>query len=100
MSNKSPLLLAIGGALAVMSLTNPSESQYLEYSTENLCRRFDEPYKTACRVGIFAQKDNLQRAIDASTDRHNLLIGSLYTTELPGVKIQTVGILGNFVTLP
>ncbi len=98
--SKKKVLLPLFGVVALMAFTNPNKNQYLEYSSRELCRRLKDPYKTLCRVGFVAQKNKLREFIEVSTDRKNLLIGSVYTTEIPGVKVHTVGVFGNFLTLP
>jgi Domain of unknown function (DUF4359) len=34
----------------------------------------------------------------AAIDRQNLLVFSIYTTEIPGKTFTTVGVFGNFLT--
>ncbi|MGK7892859.1 MAG: DUF4359 domain-containing protein [Xenococcus sp. (in: cyanobacteria)] len=82
-----------------MVFTNPSKNQYVEYSSTELCHRLKNPYKTVCRGTLYFHGKSVKKIIEVSTDKKNLLVGSIYTTEIPGVKVHTVAMFGNFFTL-
>jgi hypothetical protein len=114
--NKLVIALVGLGAIAVgMGFTNPQKEQYLDYASGKLatdvkalvCKPQDSPellkdfnslIANACKSGIDLQKDLAKVAIDSATRHENMLLFSIYTTEFPGKKYQTVGIFGNFFT--
>jgi hypothetical protein len=103
---------AIGLAVfaTIMGVTNPQQTVYTEYASELLIGKAE---KLACeKVGLCEKaaampvmaknliKDQLLKpAIEASTQRQNLGVFSIYTTEVPGVAtIKTLSAFGNFFT--
>ncbi len=114
--NKLVIALAgLGAIAAAMGFTNPQKEQYLDYASAKwandvkavVCKTQDSPellkdlnslINNACKSGIDLQKDLAKVAIDSATRQENMLFFSIYTTEFPGKKYQTVGILGNFFT--
>jgi hypothetical protein len=102
--------LVLAGVAAVLGVTNPGQTAYLEYASERL---LDKGSKLACEKASLCDSARsmpvvaknllknqiLKPAIEASTQQRNLGVFSVYTTELPGVaKIGTLGALGHFFT--
>jgi Domain of unknown function (DUF4359) len=108
-------LVGLGAIAAGMGFTNPQKEQYLDYASaklateakEAVCKPKNSPellkdlnslINNACKSGIDLQKDLAKVAIDSATRQENMLLFSIYTTEFPGKKYQTVGVFGNFFT--
>lgn len=113
------VLLSLGMAMAV---TNPDEGAYREYASgrlteyvkENVCQK--APFIEArCASLVDNERSRLTRAIADSTQQHNFVFFSLYTTEvslnelvpawiatavpaLPSYQFETVGVFQNFYT--
>lgn len=102
--------IALGVMAAIMGFTNPSQEVYTEYASEKLLAHAD---KMACeKVSLCDSIDSLpvaaknviknqilKPAIETSSQRQNLGVLSIYTTEVPGVaKIRTIGAFGHFLT--
>ncbi|NJM27704.1 MAG: DUF4359 domain-containing protein [Pseudanabaena sp. RU_4_16] len=104
-------LVGLGAIAAAMGFTNPQKEQFLEYASTKLATEaknavckpqnssdLNSLIANACKSGIDLQKDLAKVAIDSATRQENMLLFSIYTTEFPGKKYQTVGIFGNFFT--
>lgn len=102
--------IALGVVAGIMGFTNPPQELYTEYASEKLLAHAD---KMACeKVSLCESIDSLpvaaknvlknqilKPAIETSTQRQNLGLLSIYTTEVPGVaKIKTLGAFGHFLT--
>ena len=102
--------IALGVIAGMMGFTNPSQELYTEYAAERLLAHAD---KIACeKISLCDSIDSLpvaarniiknqilKPAIETSSQRQNLGVFSIYTTEVPGVaKIRTIGALGHFLT--
>lgn len=108
-------LLLFGG---VMFFSNPNEDSYASYAANKiskeipdaLCKTPELPLwlrnigKTAadtCKSGLKAiatDNNGFEELITQSTKRDNYQLISIYTTELPGYTVKTVGAFGNFIT--
>jgi hypothetical protein len=49
---------------------------------------------------LTSQRDRIESLLDNTTQRQNLGVVSIYTTELGKKSYQTARAFGNFVTLP
>jgi Domain of unknown function (DUF4359) len=102
--------IALGAIAAIMGFTNPQQQLYTEYASEKLLAKAD---KIACeKISLCESIDSLpvvgknmiknqilKPAIEVSTQRQNLGVLSIYTTEVPGIaKISTLGAFGHFLT--
>lgn len=109
--------LLLGG---VMFFSNPNEDTYASYATKKLSneipnsickqpelplwlRNFGKTTSDACKSGLAAgigtQGNSFKEFIAQSTKRDNYQVISIYTTEIPGYTVKTVGAFGNFITL-
>jgi ribulose kinase len=108
-------LIGAGTIVAVMGFTNPQKEKYLDYAStkladeakESVCKtqnssdvlkKLNDLVSDACKSGIDKHKDLAKGAIDSVTSQENMVIFSIYTTDLPNKKYKTLGILGNFFT--
>ncbi len=109
--------LALALLAVVMGLTNPVREEYLSYASEKLATELKTSFckesqmrdflgtvgsslAGACKALVTSQRDGMERFIDNSTTRQNLLLFSIYTTELSGKNYRTIGAFGNFLTFP
>lgn len=106
--------IAIAVVAAAMIVTNPNRPAYLKYASNQLATGINPRncnYSTAtfnvnsqCQksknVATIAKTENesLQDFIFQVTERHNLILLSLYTTELSGKKYRTLAAFGVFLT--
>jgi hypothetical protein len=87
--------------LGVMSVTNPSRDKYSSYYVRTLNR---ECNKTNIILGAICTWINgtagnsIERLVDSQTERYNLLLFSVYKTQLLGqYETTTIGVLDNFM---
>jgi len=100
------LSLLAGG----MAFTNPGRDKYLTYASGVLETEFKNTVRNDSRVPkalsgvaetlLTSQRGSIESLLDNTTQRQNLGVVSIYTTELGKKSYQTVGAFGNFVTLP
>lgn len=121
-----PKLLVIGLTIATISMavaTNPDEPAYLNYAAGQFGDRFDalcgeielpdvlEGLKgiaqDTCNAAAGAGRDltiagqsPVATAIGAATERQNFGVFSLYQTQALNQEITTIGVFGQFLTLP
>jgi Domain of unknown function (DUF4359) len=109
-------LVALG---TVMLLTNPSKADYTDYAYNTLktqiqdamCKGPELPKflqsagavagnfcKNAIATGAVVTRGDIKNVIENTTSRQNLLILSLYTTDISGYTVRSVGAFGNFLT--
>lgn len=101
----------------VMGFTNPPREEYLSYASgtmatelkQSMCKEsripeflgdFAQSLVGACKSVLTSERNTIERLIDNSTHRQNLIIFSIYTTEIVGHKYHTIGAFGNFLTIP
>lgn len=111
---KGAIALAI--LAGVMGFSNPPREDYLHYASDKLSTRIKDSNCQESKIPEFMKdlsgsivggcqflvttpgKAIIKAFVDNSTKRQNLVIFSLYTTELSGRKYQTIGAFGNFLT--
>ncbi len=84
--------------LVLLAIANPSKTDYINYAYIKLCDDMGGIEKTACKVLVSTQKENIKEIIEQNTDRKNFILFSLYSTEVLGFKFQTVALIGNYYT--
>ena len=115
--NVGKVAIALTLVAAGMAFTNPARDKYLTYASgtlekeleSNVCKDSRVPQALngvaetligSCKNLLTSQRDTIERLLDNTTQRQNLGVVSIYTTELGKKSYQTVGAFGNFVTLP
>jgi hypothetical protein len=100
-----------------MAFTNPARDKYLTYASGKLqtelettvCKDSRIPKALSgvtdtligsCKNLLTSQRSTIEQLLDNTTQRQNLGVVSIYTTELGKKSYQTVGAFGNFVSLP
>lgn len=107
------VLVGLGVAMAS---TKPSRVEYEEYATQRLseylkkqgCSKtsnlLDNLIKFNCKQLVDSASPQIKQIINASTEKHDYLLFSVYHTDLklnsfiPSYKFETVGALDNFFT--
>lgn len=109
------ILLAI--LAGTMALTNPPKEEYLEYASgqlsaeikENYCKESEAPkilenfnlsktFADVCDNLVTSQRPALTRHLDNATQRQNVVVFSIYKTQLWDRQYRTIGVFGNFLT--
>ena len=114
--------IAFGAVAASMFFTNPAQPDYVDYAAEqfmqtarkDICVNSNQPINSRGMVsfnfptdqlcstifgaGDFVGRGLLKGAIQTATDRQNLGLFSIYTTQFPGTTYKTIGVFGNFIT--
>lgn len=89
----------------IMGVTNPKQESYNDYASsklikkaeKGLCQQFG--YCDSGEPPIFVKNTIIKPAINAATQRQNLVLFSLYTTNFPGLgTYKSFGAFGNFIT--
>lgn len=115
--NVGKVAIALTLLAAGMAFTNPGRDKYLTYASGKLqtelestvCKdsrvpkalsRVTDTLISSCKNLLTSQRSTIEQLLDNTTQRQNLGIVSIYTTEVGKKSYQTVGVFGNFVTLP
>jgi hypothetical protein len=108
-------LFALGGLAGVMALTNPERTAYEEYAVQQLEKQAMEQCEMAaiglssilqgpCRAAIETVKPQLLPLVSASTNRQNLILFSLYRSDISvpyvklTLKVESIGMFNSFYT--
>jgi Domain of unknown function (DUF4359) len=107
---------AVAASGVAMAKTNPSETEYQAYATQelteyakaNVCKKtpsfISKLINSNCENLLESANPQMRDLIASSTQRHDFVIFSLYRTEfklnswLPSYKFESVGALDNFYT--
>jgi len=108
--------LVIAGFMAV---TNPGKEAYVDYAVARFATDFQNAIctgptlpkslqqigvltKSLCQLSVKAgyvwQHNLVKEVVNSTTRRQNLIVFSIYTTEIPGQTFQTLALFGNFLT--
>ena len=115
--NVGKVAIALTVLAAGMGFTNPGRDKYLTYASGTLekelettvCKDSSVPQALSgvaetligsCKNLLTSQRSTIESLLDNTTQRQNLGVVSIYTTELGKKSYQTVGAFGSFVTLP
>ena len=115
--NIGKVAIALTVLAAGMAFTNPARDKYLTYASGTLEKELEtvvckdsrvpqalsgvaETLIGSCKNLLTSQRSTIESLLDNTTQRQNLGVVSIYTTELGKKSYQTVGAFGSFVTLP
>ncbi|ESA35915.1 hypothetical protein N836_10320 [Leptolyngbya sp. Heron Island J] len=109
------------GALAtVLIATNPDQEQYNTFAAETLqnearaafCqaeeldswlgdlgKALGDICETAIEQGTLIGEDDLKGFIEDNTERQNFGVFSLYTTQIPSIRVRILGIFNRFIPI-
>jgi hypothetical protein len=100
-------VILIGAAVVVgaMAISNPSKERYVDYATEyfaesgknSLCSS-DMPLaaQQSCKFVMSQGKGVIKPYIENSTKQQNFVLFSIYATDMPNKKLNTIAAFGNF----
>lgn len=113
-------MVGIGALAAVLIATNPGQEKYNTFAAETLQNEARSAFcqaeeldswlgdlgealgnicETAIEQGTIIGEDDLQRFIEDNTQRQNFWVCSLYTTQIPAVRVRTLGIFNRFIPI-
>ncbi|MGD1853411.1 MAG: DUF4359 domain-containing protein [Leptolyngbyaceae cyanobacterium] len=113
-------IAGLGALAAVLVVTNPSQDRYNTFAAETLQNEVRSSFcqaqeldswlgdlgkalgdicETAIEQGRLVGQDDLETFIEDNTQRQNFWIFSLYTTQIPAVRVKSVGIFNRFIPI-
>ncbi|MEA5467289.1 DUF4359 domain-containing protein [Spirulina sp. 06S082] len=94
------------GIASMLAIANPDKEDYLKHAAWNFqeksCKQdpIALPAKVVCgTLGTLPPEIATQPLINSYSRRQNYVLFSLYTTDIWGMKTNTVAIAGHFFTL-
>lgn len=108
------LAVALGIVGVGSGLTNPSRTAYEAHATEQassfllkeVCRQnlrgpqvLTQALQQGCESLSQGSRKDLHKFIQQNTEHYNFCLFSLYTTELPGYQLRTLGLWHNFIII-
>ena len=112
--------VGLGALAAVLIATNPGQEQYNTFASETLQNEAREAFcqaddldswlgdlgkalgnicETAIEKGTLIGEDDLKGFIEDNTERQDFWVCSLYTTEIPAVRVRILGIFNRFIPI-
>lgn len=113
-------IAGLGALAAVLIATNPGQEQYNTFAAETLqsearaafCqaeeldswlgdlgKAIGDICETAIEQGTLIGEDDLKDFIEDNTERQNFWVFSLYTTQIPAVRVRILGIFDRFIPI-
>jgi Domain of unknown function (DUF4359) len=105
-----PFLIGVAVIAGAMAFSNPNKERYVDYATEefsktgkdsicstNLPSASQQQCKFAISMLSSQGKPLIKQFIDGSTTQKNIVLFSIYTTEMPNQKLTTIAAFGNFI---
>lgn len=113
-------IAGIGALAAVLIVTNPNQDRYNTFAAETLqdeahsafCqakeldnwlgdlgKALGDICETAIEQGRIINQDDLEAFIEDNTYRQNFWVFSFYTTQIPAVRVKTLGIFNRFIPI-
>lgn len=115
--------VGLGALVAVLAVTNPDQEAYADFAAETLateartalCEQenglggllgeigdvIGETLGNLCDRALTEERiigqENIEQFISENTQRQNFLVFSIYTTEIPAVRVKSVGVLNRFI---
>ncbi len=113
-------IAGLGALAAVLIATNPGQEQYNTFAAETLqsevraafCqaeeldswlgdlgKALGDICETTIEQGTLIGEDDLKDFIEDNTERQNFWVFSLYTTQIPAVRVRILGIFNRFIPI-
>ncbi len=113
-------IVGLGALAAVLIATNPGQEQYNTFAAETLQSEARAAFcqadeldswlgdlgqalgnicETAIEKGTLIGEDDLKSFIEENTQRQNFLVCSLYTTQIPAVRVRILAIFNRFIPI-
>lgn len=106
-----PLSLSLLAVVGItMFITNPSEEKYAHYaakqvinnSSEIIIEKFCQGNDLCIKIVIIGGLPATQiliPIIESTTKHDDFKLFSIYTTEVPGLQVTTIGVFNNFIPI-
>ena len=113
-------IVGLGALAAVLIATNPGQEQYNTFAAETLQSEARAAFcqadeldswlgdlgkalgnicETAIEQGTLIGEEDLKEFIEDNTQRQNFWVCSLYTTQIPAVRVRILGIFNRFIPI-
>ncbi|MEM9265506.1 MAG: DUF4359 domain-containing protein [Cyanobacteria bacterium P01_F01_bin.13] len=113
-------IAGLGALAAVLIATNPSQDRYNTFAAETLQNEVRSAFcqadeldswlgdlgkalgnicENAVEQGRIVGEEDLKDFIQDNTQRQNFWVFSLYTTQIPAVRVRTLGIFNRFIPI-
>ena len=110
----------VGALAAVLIATNPSQDRYNTFAAETLQNEVRSSFcqakeldswlgdlgkalgdicETAIEQGSLVGEEDLKNFIEDNTQRQNFGVFSLYTTQIPAVRVRILGVFNRFIPI-
>ncbi|MEO0430274.1 MAG: DUF4359 domain-containing protein [Cyanobacteria bacterium J06656_5] len=110
----------VGALAAVLIATNPSQDRYNMFAAETLQNEVRSSFcqakeldswlgdlgkalgdicETAIEQGSLVGEEDLKNFIEDNTQRQNFGVFSLYTTQIPAVRVRILGVFNRFIPI-
>lgn len=113
-------IAGLGALAAVLIATNPGQDRYNTFAAETLQNEARSAFcksdkldswlgdlgsvlgdlcETALDDGSIISEDDLKNFIEDNTERQNFGVFSLYTTQIPAVRVRILGVFNRFIPI-
>ncbi|MEO0395872.1 MAG: DUF4359 domain-containing protein [Cyanobacteria bacterium P01_A01_bin.137] len=113
-------IAGVGALAAVLIATNPSQDRYNTFAAETLQNEVRSSFcqakeldswlgdlgkalgdicETAIEQGSLVGEEDLKNFIEDNTQRQNFGVFSLYTTQIPAVRVRILGVFNRFIPI-
>ena len=113
-------IAGLGALAAVLIATNPGQEQYNTFAADTLQSEAQAAFcqtneldgwlgdlgqvlgnicETAINEGTLIGEADLKNFIEDNTERQNFGLFSLYTTQIPAVRVRIIGIFNRFIPI-
>ena len=113
-------MVGLGALTTILVVTNPGQDRYNMFAADTLQNEVRSAFcqgkelnswlgdlgkalgnicETAIEQGTLIGQEEIEDFIEDNTQRQNFLVFSLYTTEVPAVRVRTLGILNRFIPI-
>ncbi|MEM6254076.1 MAG: DUF4359 domain-containing protein [Cyanobacteria bacterium P01_D01_bin.156] len=113
-------ILGLAMLATVLIATNPNHDKYNTFAADTLQNEANSAFcqakelgnwlgdlgkalgdvcETAIEQGNLIGQEDLEDFIEDNTQRQNFVLFSLYTTEIPAVRVRTLGIFNRFIPI-
>ncbi|MEL6131084.1 MAG: DUF4359 domain-containing protein, partial [Cyanobacteria bacterium J06628_4] len=113
-------MAGVGALAAVLMATNPGQDRYNTFAAETLQNEVRSSFcqakeldnwlgdlgkalgdicETAIEQGSLVGEEDLKNFIEDNTQRQNFGVFSLYTTQIPAVRVRILGVFNRFIPI-
>lgn len=113
-------IAGVGALAAVLIATNPGQDRYNTFAAETLQNEVRSSFcqakeldswlgdlgkalgdicETAIEQGSLVGEEDLKNFIEDNTQRQNFGVFSLYTTQIPAIRVRILGVFNRFIPI-